>query len=90
MAVETRGVGLQPPPPWVSHEGLGAVETDWGRQLKAGAGVVRGRRGTGGWREGQCHHLPRAWGRRVPPDPKLRCVARWVNTKVWAALRRGG
>lgn len=66
--------------------GLGEVAGGWRRVGGAGTG----RRGTGGWREGQCHRLPRAWGRRVPPDPKLRFMARWANSKVWAVLRRGG
>ena len=31
------------------------------------------------------------WGRcRVRPDPTLRCAPRWANSKVWAAVRRGG
>lgn len=89
---DTRGrSGCSRSPPWASsHEGLGAVEADWGRQLEAGVGgrAGRGRRGTRGWREGQCHRLPRVRRRRVPPDP-LRGQVGELQSLGCFAQRRG-
>lgn len=90
MDVVTRGVGgaAVAPPPWASHEGLGAVGADWGRQPEAGGG---GRAEAGaGPGSGVKVSAIACRGSGGVGCRQTRCTARWANGKVWVALRSGG